>query len=290
LNDKICFRLGEVIFAPISPPGGEKGETGMERAAEGGPLHNPTFPVGINRSVGANHVEEVNLLEAWIAEHIVPFLESLFHTIGWGGVVFIMALESANIPIPSEVTMPLSGWLLTPKSHFSALQTFLIAGGWGGLGCLLGSLASYLLGYFGGRPFVEKYGNYILVREEDIRRFDAWFARWGEAVSFISRLLPIVRTFVSFPAGMFKVHLGRFSLYTFVGSFLWCGALALIGWAWGDHWDLILSKMGPFKYVVVLALVVGFVWYVWHHIRPERKELGQAEKTVASEAADPFTE
>jgi len=89
----------------------------------------------------------------------------------------IMTLESANFPIPSEVTMPLSGWLLTPKAQFLALQTFLIAGGWGGMGCLLGSLASYLLGYFGGQPVIEKYGNYILVREDDIKRFDAWFAR-----------------------------------------------------------------------------------------------------------------
>jgi len=211
-------------------------------------------------------------LEAWIAEHIVPLLENLFHTIGWGGVVVIMALGSANIPIPSEVTMPLSGWLLTPKAQFPALQTFLIAGGWGGLGCLLGSLLSYALGYFGGRPLVERYGNYIMVRKDDTERFDVWFARWGDAVSFISRLLPIVRTFVSFPAGMFKIRLGHFALYTFVGSFLWCGALALIGWAWGDQWELILGKMGPFKYVVAAAIVVGLGWYLWHHIRPERRQ------------------
>ena len=215
---------------------------------------------------------EVYPLEAWIAEHIVPLLENLFHTIGWGGVVVIMALESANIPIPSEVTMPLSGWLLTPKAQFSALQTFLIAGGWGGLGCLLGSLASYALGYFGGRPLVERYGNYIMVRKDDIERFDAWFARWGDAASFISRLLPIVRTFVSFPAGMFKIRLGHFSLYTFVGSFLWCGALALIGWAWGDQWELILGKMGPLKYVVAAVIAVGLGWYLWRHIRPERRQ------------------
>jgi len=211
-------------------------------------------------------------LEAWIAEHIVPLLESLFHTIGWGGVVVIMALESANIPIPSEVTMPLSGWLLTPKAQFSALQSFLIAGAWGGLGCLVGSLLSYVLGYFGGRPLVERYGNYIMVREDDIERFDTWFARWGNAVSFVSRLLPVVRTFVSFPAGMFKIRLLPFSFYTFVGSFIWCGALALIGWAWGDQWELILTKMGPFKYVVIAVVVVGVVWYIWHHIKPKHKE------------------
>ena len=210
-------------------------------------------------------------MEAWIAEHIVPILENLFHSIGWGGVVVIMALESANIPIPSEVTMPLSGWLLTPKAQFSALQTFLTAGGWGGLGCLAGSLLSYVLGYFGGRPLVERYGNYIMVREDDIKRFDSWFARWGNAVSFVSRLLPVVRTFVSFPAGMFKIRLLPFSIYTFVGSFIWCGVLALIGWAWGDQWELILTKMGPFKYVVVAVGVVGVIWYIWHHVKPKRK-------------------
>jgi membrane protein DedA with SNARE-associated domain len=208
-------------------------------------------------------------MEAWIAAHVVPLLESLFHTIGWAGVVVIMALESANIPIPSEVTMPLSGWLLTPRPEVSGLQAFLIAGWWGGLGCLIGSLGSYALGYYGGRPLVEKYGRYIFVSEEDIERFDSWFKRWGDAVSFISRLLPIVRTFVSFPAGMFKIRLLQFSIYTFVGSFIWCGALALIGWAWGDHWELILTKMGPFKYVVAAAIVIGVVWYIWHHIRPK---------------------
>lgn len=136
----------------------------------------------------------------------------------------------------------------------------------------MGSLLSYALGYFGGRPLVERYGNYIMVRKDDTERFDVWFARWGDAVSFISRLLPIVRTFVSFPAGMFKIRLGHFTLYTFVGSFLWCGALALIGWAWGDQWELILGKMGPFKYVVAAAIVVGLGWYVCRHIRPGRRQ------------------
>jgi len=206
-------------------------------------------------------------VEELIAQYIVPLLENLFGAIGWPGVVGIMALESANIPIPSEMTMPLAGWLLIDNSKTTLVQAFLIGGFWGSLGCLIGSVTSYWLGYWGGRPLVERYGKYILVNKRDIENFDRWFQRWGQLGNFVGRLLPIVRTFISFPAGVFRVPFGTFSLLTFVGSFLWCGALALVGWAWGDHWQEILSIMGPFKYPVVAAILIGLVYYIWHHLR-----------------------
>ncbi|MBK7200735.1 DedA family protein [Candidatus Amarolinea dominans] len=143
-------------------------------------------------------------MEAWIAEHLVPLFQNLFNSIGWPGVVIIMALESANIPIPSEITMPLAGWLLTPRALFPWWEAALITGFWGALGCTIGSIASYALGYWGGRPLVVRYGRYILVTEEDVDRFDHWFQRWGDYVSFISRVLPIVRTFISFPGRRFQ--------------------------------------------------------------------------------------
>lgn len=205
-------------------------------------------------------------MEELIAQYIVPFLEALFAAIGWPGVVAIMALESANIPIPSEITMPLAGWLLVPD-EMTALQAFAIGGFWGGLGCLIGSVVSYALGYYGGRPLVERYGKYILVNQRDIENFDRWFTRWGHVGNFVGRLLPIVRTFISFPAGVFRVRFTPFLITTFVGSFLWCGALALVGWAWGDHWEQILRIMGPAKYPVVVLLVAGLLLYVWHHLR-----------------------
>lgn len=203
-------------------------------------------------------------------EHqIVAILEQVFQFIGWTGVVIIMALESANIPIPSEVTMPLAGWMLTPAPAHSGLEAFATGGFLGGLGCLIGSVVSYWMGRFGGRPLVERYGNYILVRRHDIEVADRWFSRWGDAVAFGSRLLPIVRTFVSFPAGMFKIHFLKFSFYTFIGSFVWCGALAWIGWRWGQHWERILDIVGPFKYPIALLILLGGIWYVYRHLKPE---------------------
>ena len=205
-------------------------------------------------------------LEELFAEYLVPFLQQLFGTIGWPGVVAIMALESANIPIPSEITMPLAGWLLVPES-VTGFQAFLIGGFWGGLGCLIGSVFSYWLGRRGGRPLVQRYGKYILVSKRDIENFDRWFRRYGLVGNFVARLLPIVRTFVSFPAGVFKEPFWPFAVTTYVGSFLWCGALAWAGWLWGDRWEEILGIMGPLKYPVVLAGIVGIVIYVWHHLR-----------------------
>ena len=205
-------------------------------------------------------------MEELLAQYIVPFLENLFHTIGWPGVVFIMALESANIPIPSEITMPLAGWILIPTT-VTWYQAFAIGGFFGALGCLIGSTFSYWLGYWGGRPLVERYGKYILVSERDIDNFDRWFSRWGQGGNFIARLLPIVRTFVSFPAGVFKIKFFPFAVLTFIGSFIWCGALALIGWTWGDHWEQILGIMGPLKYPIMAGLLIGFGYYIWHHLR-----------------------
>jgi membrane protein DedA with SNARE-associated domain len=136
-------------------------------------------------------------------EHeLVAFLTNLLQTIDWLGVVVIMALESANIPIPSEVTMPLAGWMLVQARGLSASQAIWLGGLWGAVGCTIGSIVSYALGAWGGRPLVERYGRYILVHDEDLARADHWFARWGDWAAFVSRLLPIVRTFISFPAGV----------------------------------------------------------------------------------------
>ena len=143
-------------------------------------------------------------------EHqLVEFLTNLFQTIGWFGVVVIMALESANIPIPSEVTMPLAGWMLVQAKGLSAWSACWLGGLWGAVGCTLGSVISYALGAWGGRPLVERYGKYILVHEEDLEKADRWFARWGDWAAFISRLLPIVRTFISFPAGVVRMKFSQ---------------------------------------------------------------------------------
>jgi membrane protein DedA with SNARE-associated domain len=211
-------------------------------------------------------------------EHqLVEFLMNLMQSIGWLGVGIIMALESANIPIPSEVTMPLSGWMLVQAKGGSAMQAFLLGGLWGAVGCTIGSVISYALGAWGGRPLVERYGKYILVSKEDLGNADRWFARWGDWAAFISRLLPIVRTFISFPAGVVRMNFPRFTIYSFVGSFIWCGLLALGGFYFGEHWEELRAMMRPFDIPIAVVIVAAFVYYVYHHISKNRKKEQSAD-------------
>ncbi len=204
-------------------------------------------------------------------QQIVTFLQQFLDAIGWTGVVVIMALESANIPIPSEVTMPLAGWMLVEARGLTLWHALWHGGLWGAVGCTVGSLLSYALGYYGGRPFLEKYGRYILVSTEDLDKADHWFARWGDWAAFISRLLPIVRTFISFPAGVVKVPIGRFTLFTFIGSFIWTAALAAAGYLFGSNWEVIREAMRPFDIPIAIAIVGGMAYYVYRHIQHGRK-------------------
>jgi len=202
-----------------------------------------------------------------VEQAIVAFLETVLHAIHWPGVIIIMALESANIPIPSEVTMPLAGWMLVQVDGLSVWHAIGLGGLWGAVGCTLGSVASYALGFYGGRPLLKKYGRYILVSEHDLEQADRWFSRWGDWAVFISRLLPIVRTFISFPAGVTKVPLFRFTVLTFVGSFIWCGALAAAGYGFGSQWELIRAYMRPFDIPIAIGLLGGFAYYVYRHVK-----------------------
>ena len=206
-------------------------------------------------------------------EHqLVAFLEQLFQTINWGGVVIIMALESANIPIPSEVTMPLAGWFLVEAQGKSMWYAILAGGFYGALGCTIGSVISYALGAYGGRPFLERYGKYLLITPHDLEKADRWFERWGNWAAFISRLLPIVRTFISFPAGVMRTNFPTFTLYTFTGSFLWCGALALGGYMFGARWQELRAIMRPFDIPIALVILGAGIWYVYHHIKNFRAQ------------------
>jgi membrane protein DedA with SNARE-associated domain len=212
-------------------------------------------------------------------EHqLVEILTNLFQTIGWFGVVVIMALESANIPIPSEVTMPLSGWMLVQARGLTAWSAFLLGGLWGAVGCTLGSVISYALGAWGGRPLVERYGRYIMVHEEDLEKADRWFARWGDWAAFVSRLLPIVRTFISFPAGVVRMSFSRFTVYSFVGSFIWCALLALGGFYFGEHWEELRAMMRPFDIPIAIAIVLAVAWYVLRHVRSRKAARADLER------------
>ncbi|HVO41055.1 MAG TPA: DedA family protein [Aggregatilineales bacterium] len=215
-------------------------------------------------------------MPAGVELQIVNALTTVIQSIGWIGIMLIMTVESANIPIPSEITMPLAGWLLVQKTGGTALQAILLGGTLGALGCLIGSVINYGIGLYGGRPFVERYGKYILISKKDIARADQWFARWGDWASFISRLLPVVRTFISFPAGMVRINFVRFAIFTFVGSFLWCAALALGGFIMGDNWEALRGAMRPFDYPIIALTLIGLVYYIYRHIRHAREDVEEA--------------
>lgn len=224
-------------------------------------------------------------MPAWLEHEIVTLLTDLFQTIGWGGVVGIMALESANIPIPSEVTMPLSGWLLVQARGGSAFQALWLGGLWGAVGCTLGSIASYGLGAWGGRALLDRYGKYLMISHHDLELADRWFARWGDWTAFLSRLLPIVRTFISFPAGVTRARFVPFVIYSFLGSFIWCAGLAYGGYAFGARWEELRAIMRPFDFPIAAVLLAGFIYYLVHHIRRGRSSnRGGSQTSMASES------
>lgn len=206
-----------------------------------------------------------------IEHQIVQFLTNLLQAIGWPGVVAIMTLESANIPIPSEVTMPLAGWMLVQARGMTARDALLLGGLFGALGCTLGSILSYGLGAWGGRPLLKRYGKWIMIGEEDLEKADRWFERWGDWAAFISRLLPIVRTFISFPAGVTKMNFWRFVVFTFTGSFIWCGLLALGGYYLGSNWETLRNAMRPFDIPIAIAILAGLGWYIYRHVQKRKQ-------------------
>jgi membrane protein DedA with SNARE-associated domain len=188
------------------------------------------------------------------------FVIWIISSLGYAGIVVAMAIESACIPLPSEVIMPFSGYLVS-RGRFSLWGVSLA----GALGCTLGSAAAYAAGAYGGRPFILKYGRYFLVTAREVDRADRWFARYGMAATLISRLLPVIRTFISLPAGIARVPFMRFLFYAFLGSLPWSWVLAYVGLLLGEHWDRVGGVLHSLDVVIVLGLAVGAGWFIWHH-------------------------
>jgi membrane protein DedA with SNARE-associated domain len=162
------------------------------------------------------------MLEKLLAA-IATWIMAVISTMGYGGIVLLMAIESACIPLPSEIIMPFAGFLVS-KGEMTLWGIALA----GALGCVLGSIPAYYLGMLGGRPMAEKYGKYVLISKKDLDMADRWFASYGEIIIFIARLLPAVRTFIAFPAGVARMNMSKFILYTFVGSLIWCYVLGYV--------------------------------------------------------------
>lgn len=201
-----------------------------------------------------------------LEQSILSFVQNIYQTIGWPGVFLLMAVESACIPLPSEIIMPLAGWMLIKDLNLGP-EYIALAAAVGAAGNLAGSAATYLVGRAGGRRLAERYGRYVLISEHDLQLADGWFNKYGRGAAFFSRLLPIVRTFISLPAGIAKTPFARFCAYTFAGAFLWSGALAYGGFLLGQHWDEIRTTMSRFDVPIAVAIVALIAWFIVRRLR-----------------------
>src|SRR5688500_17434977 len=196
----------------------------------------------------------------WLIEQLGRFVIAAISTFGYTGILITMAIESACIPLPSEIIMPFSGYLVS-TGQFSMLGVTMA----GAIGNVLGYLVAYYVGVWGGRPFVEQYGQYFLVSRRDLEMADRWFLKYGEAAVLISRMLPVVRTFISLPAGIVRMNVPRFVLFSFIGAVPWCYLLAYIGLKLGERWDGLREYFHHLDVVIGAALVLGFGYFLWSH-------------------------
>lgn len=219
---------------------------------------------------------------------LTQFIQNLYLVTGVLGIVLAMAIESCLIPLPSEIIMPLAGTMITTgmlgiNPHLPLVLNLILLAFAGSLGSLLGSLAAYWIGYAGGRPVILKYGKYILISQHDADKADRFFQRWGTPTAFFSRMLPVVRTYISLPAGITRMSVFKFSIYTFLGSLPWCLLLAFLGYQLGQHYEQISGPLHYLDGVIVVLVVVLVVLYVWRHIRNDRR--ARAEHAAAEAQA-----
>ncbi len=226
---------------------------------------------------------------AFIDQIVIPFLNSLYGAVGYVGVMFAMAIESAMIPLPSELILPYAGFLVSDPSQLEPLTgspwNFWIVVVFATIGNTLGSLVAYAIGAYGGRPFLQRYGKYLLIREHEIELADRFFQQHGSATVFIGRLLPIVRTFISFPAGVARMPLTPFILYSTAGAFLWSALLVYAGTVLGANWEDIRHALQPFDLLIAVAVVAAVVLFIWWRLgtpgRPRRSKPDEPPTTAA---------
>jgi membrane protein DedA with SNARE-associated domain len=189
---------------------------------------------------------------------------------GYFGIALLMAIESACIPLPSEIIMPFAGYLVSQGQ-----MNIWLAATAGAIGCNLGSIVAYEVGKRGGRPFVKRWGKYVLVTTHDLDRAEGFFQRWGGITVLVCRLLPVVRTFIAFPAGVARMPQLRFHLYTFAGSWPWCFALTWVGRELGNRWNTdprLKAVLHNMDVVIIAVVAIGAIWFVWHKIRAIKRE------------------
>ncbi|OGE95304.1 MAG: alkaline phosphatase [Candidatus Doudnabacteria bacterium RIFCSPLOWO2_02_FULL_48_8] len=197
---------------------------------------------------------------------LTNFITQTISNLGYTGVALLMAIESAAIPLPSEIIMPFSGFLVE-GGRFTLLGLALA----GAVGSVIGSMVTYALGYYGGRPLILKYGRYVLIFSHDLELTEKFFQKFGKFSVFIGRLLPVVRTFISIPAGIGKVPIWPFVFYAFLGSFIWSYFLAWLGFKLGENWQTLESYFRRFDAVVVIVIVIVIAWWIRRHLKNRLK-------------------
>jgi membrane protein DedA with SNARE-associated domain len=198
-----------------------------------------------------------NLILDWISNY------------GYVGILLLMALESACMPVPSEIVMPFAGFLVASGDTSMSLVGVILVGS---LGCTLGSIISYTAGYYAGRPLILRYGKYFLIREKHLVSAEKWFEKYGDKATFVARLLPVIRTVISLPAGIAKMRFKKFVLYSFVGSVPWTAMLAYVGFWLGDNWEEIKGVFRYLDVMVVVGVAALLLWYFLRHRPKKRKE------------------
>jgi len=188
-------------------------------------------------------------------------IEVIIHWIsflGYPGIVFLMSLESACLPVPSEIVLPFSGFLVY-RGAFDLLFASLA----GTLGCLLGSVVAYYFGLKKGRNLIKNHGKYFFLNEDHLELAEKWFHKYGDKAIFFTRLMPIVRTFISLPAGIGKMNFKKFVIYTILGSFPWCFALVYAGFLLGPYWMNIINLFHKFDIFIIMGLIGMIIFYFW---------------------------
>ncbi len=214
----------------------------------------------------------VKMLAAFIVWTITRF--------GYFGVFITMSIESAAIPLPSEIIMPFSGYLAySGQPTVTGVFTLHGAAFWGAAGCVFGSWIAYAVAAYGGRPLVERYGRYVFLSRRDLDLANRMFARYGSPIIFFSRLMPVVRTFISLPAGLARMPLARFTVYTFLGSYPFCYALAWLGYKMGENWQGLETYFRKFDVLILILFVLALAWWIRRHLADRRAPARDGEAT-----------
>ena len=201
-----------------------------------------------------------------VTETIMQWVTHLIDTLGYPGVAFLMMLESMVAPVPSEAVMPFAGCLIA-VGRFSFLWVAVSST----IGSIVGSLLSYAMGYYGGRPFVTRFGKYVLLNPHDLEVTERFFNRHGTITILIGRFIPVIRHLISIPAGVGKMNLLHFSLYTIVGACAWNTFLAWLGYHLGNHWEVVHKYSGPIDVVVLVLIALGLVYFIRAHLKRAAK-------------------